>query len=105
MRRFLTATQPIPEHFLHLFNFDQTDDNRVSHQACTMWYAETCHQLSAMRFDSLGANLQHLRDLFRGPAFSDQAQHFALSWTQRREEISLSCAFAVFEQSLSRGFR
>src|SRR5215467_2894254 len=100
MGRFLTPTQPIPD---HSFDFDEAYDNRVADESGNVVDAETFHQLGAMCFNSLDTNFQHLRDLFCGPAFSDQAQHFALARTQRREEISFRRALAVFEQSLSRG--
>ena len=82
-------------------NFDKADDDRVTNKAGNVVNTKTLHQLGAMSFHSLYADLQELCDLFGGPAFGDEAKHFTLTRTQRRKQISFCSALAILEQSFS----
>src|SRR5215472_7405769 len=67
---------------------DQTEADGVAHQAGDVVDAEPLHQTRSVRFDSLHAGLEQLRDLLARLALGDQLQDLALARRQVLKRVA-----------------
>src|SRR5258707_12679004 len=86
---------------LTLFNFYKSHFDRIANQAGHVTNIEPLHQLRAVRFDSLPADVQAVTDIFGAEAFGDEGQNLSLPGSENGNRRSLfGRSFAVFQQGL-----
>ena len=72
------------------FQLDQSVTDGVANQSGDVVDVESLHQLRAVRFDRLDAQVQGVRDLLGGIAFGDHLQNFAVPRRQSIDWLALA---------------